>query len=273
MSAGRHGSAGTTVALVGYGAIGRYTVEALAGDERCRIGAVIVRPGRLAATQAALGPAVRVCDNIESLPEPPDLIVEAAGHGALVEHGIPALRAGHRLLVVSVGALADPALRTALEEAAQAGGVAEIVPGAVGGIDALAAARQGGLTGVSYTSRKPPAAWKGTPGETLCDLDRLDAPFTLYEGPADRAALAWPKNANVAATVALAGVGFDRTSVRIVADPAAPGNVHEIEAVGAFGRMALRLEGRPLPDNPKTSSLTAFSVLRAIRNRAAAIRI
>ena len=264
----------TTVAIVGYGAIGRYTVDAMAGDARCRVGAVIVRPARVVETQAALGPSIQVCDSIASLAEPPDLIVEAAGHGALGEHGVPALRAGLRLLVVSVGALADRALLEVLEVAAtEGGGVAEIAPGAVGGIDALAAARQGGLERVTYTSRKPPAAWKGTPGEALCDLDRLDAPFTLYEGPADEAARTYPKNANVAATVALAGAGFDRTAVRIVADPAAPGNVHEIEAIGAFGRMVLRIEGRPLPDNPKTSSLTAFSVLRAIRNRASSIRI
>ncbi len=263
-----------SIALVGYGAIGRYTVDALAGDEACRIAAVIVRPARVAETQAALGTAVQAADSIAALAELPDLIVEAAGHSALGEHGVPALRAGLRLLVVSVGALADRALLAALEQAAQeGGGTAEIAPGAVGGIDALAAARQGGLERVTYTSRKPPPAWKGTPGEALCDLDRLDAPFTLFEGPADEAARTYPKNANVAATVALAGAGFDRTSVRIVADPAAPGNVHEIEAAGAFGRMTLRMEGKPLPANPKTSSLTAFSVLRAIRNEAAAIRI
>ncbi len=268
------GRAQKTVAIVGYGAIGRYTVGALAGDENCRVGSVVVRPARVAETQAALGPAIQVTDRIASLAEPLDLIVEAAGHGALGEHGVPALRAGHRLLVVSVGALADRALLAALVQAAnEGGGTAEIAPGAVGGIDALAAARQGGLERVTYTSRKPPAAWKGTPGEALCNLDRLDQPITLYEGPADEAARTYPKNANVAATVALAGAGFDRTAVRIVADPAAPGNVHEIEAEGAFGRMLLRMEGKPLPDNPKTSSLTAFSVLRAIRNKGAAIRI
>ncbi len=264
----------TAVAIVGYGAIGRYAVRALAGDDRCRVGAVIVRPARVAETRASLDPSIQVCDSIASLAEAPDLVVEVAGHGALAAHGVPALRAGHRLLVVSVGALADRALLAMLEEAAEeGGGAAEIAPGAVGGIDALAAARQGGLERVAYTSRKPPAAWKGTPGEALCDLDGLSAPFTLYEGPADEAARTYPKNANVAATVALAGAGFDRTAVRIVADPAATGNVHEIEAIGAFGRLSLRLEGKPLPDNPKTSSLTVFSVLRAIRNEAAAIRI
>ena len=152
---------------------------------------------------------------------------------------------------------------------------AEIAPGAVGGIDALAAARQGGLERVTYTSRKPPAAWKGTPGEALCDLDRLErAVSPSIEGPADDAARTYPKNANVAATVALAGAGFDRTAVRIVADPAAPGNVHEVEAIGAFGRMvAAAWRAGHCRTIPKTSSLTAFSILRAIRNDAAAIRI
>ena len=244
------GTAKASIAIVGYGAIGRYTVAAMAGDTGCRVGAVIVRPARVAETQATLGLAIQVTDSIASLAEPPDLIV------------------------VSVGALADRALLAELERAArEGGGTAEIAPGAIGGIDALAAARQGGLERVAYTSRKPPPAWKGTPGEALCDLDRLDAPFTLFEGPADEAARTYPKNANVAATVALAGAGFDRTAVRIVADPGAPGNVHEIEAIGEFGRMALRMEGKPLPDNPKTSSLTAFSVLRAIRNEGAAVRI
>lgn len=264
----------TAIALIGYGAIGRHVAGVLADDVQCEVSAQVVRPARVADMLSELGPDVDVVSDIGALREKPDLIVEVAGHGALGEHGVSALAVGHNLLIVSVGALADQDLYRRLDQAAlSGGGTAWIAPGAVGGIDALAAARHGGLNTVTYTSRKPPAAWKGTPGEDIVDLDSLTEAAVLFEGPADEAARTYPKNANVAATIALAGVGFAETAVRVVADPSAPGNVHELEAIGAFGRMSLRMEGKPLPDNPKTSSLTAFSVLRAIRNQAAAIRI
>ena len=148
-----------------------------------------------------------------------------------------------------------------------------LVERAVGGIDALAAARQGGLTRVRYTSRKPPKAWKGSPGEKIADLAKLTAETELYRGRADEAARAYPQNANVCATIALAGVGWETTEVTLMADPAAEGNIHQIEAEGSFGRMTVEMRGKPLPDNPKTSSLAALSVLRAIRNRADAVEI
>jgi len=267
-------SQSTPVSLIGFGAIGRYVFASLDTDQDCHIASIIVREARLEETAALVGPGVQVTDSIATLETRPAMIVEVAGHAALADHGVASLSGGHTLLVVSVGALADPGLRQALEDAASAGdGKVIVAPGAVGGIDALAAARQGGLDRVTYTSRKPPVAWKGTPGEDLCDLDALTSEFVLFEGPADVAARTYPKNANVAATIALAGAGFAETAVRVVADPAAPGNIHELEAHGAFGAMTLRMEGRPLPDNPKTSSLTAFSVLRAIRNAGSAIEI
>jgi aspartate dehydrogenase len=95
----------------------------------------------------------------------------------------------------------------------------------------------------------------------------------LYRGTAGEAALLYPQNANVAAAVALAGLGFDATEVELVADPAAPGNVHEIEAEGAAGRFAIQLQGKPSKTNPKTSALAALSVARALMNLEATIVI
>lgn len=258
-------------ALIGHGAIARAVLPNLAPDSA----AVVVRPRRIAETTAQAAGRFEVVASIAELPEPaPALVIECAGHEGLNEHGLAALRRGLDLLVVSVGALADRALYDRLRGAAEAGGATmTIVPGAVGAIDALAAATQGGLTYVRYTGRKPPGAWKGSPGEHLVDLDNLSRPAELFAGPAGEAARLYPRNANVAATVALAGLGFEKTQVRLVADPGAQGNHHRIDAEGAFGSFTIEIAGKPLPDNPRTSSLTAFSVLRAIRNRAGAIAV
>ena len=114
-------------------------------------------------------------------------------------------------------------------------------------------------------------AWRGSPAERLVDLGKLSERTVLYTGTAGEAALLYPQNANVAAAVALAGLGFDATQVELVADPDAPGNVHEIEAESAAGRFAIQLQGKPSRTNPKTSALTAFSIARALRNEGATI--
>ena len=143
-----------------------------------------------------------------------------------------------------------------LKSAAQDGNSRILLPaGAIGGIDAIAAMRVAGLSSVRYRSRKPPAAWRGSPAEQVVDLGALTQRTVLYRGTAGEAALLYPQNANVAAAVALAGLGFDLTEVELVADPDAPGNVHEIEAEGAAGRFAIQLQGKPSRSNPKTSAL------------------
>lgn len=227
-----------TVAIIGQGAIGSWLAERL-------------EPAPLLVRRGDRLPVVNV-------------VVEAAGHDALEHYGVAALEQGSDLVVASVGALAHEALLDRLQSAARRSRI--ILPaGAIAGIDALAAAKHGGVDTVRYTSRKPPRSLSETLDPTTETI--------VFEGNAREAALRFPQNANVAATIALAGVGFERTTVRIVADPAVERNVHTIDVGGAFGDMTIRVAGRPLPGNPKSSSLTAMSLLRCLLNRGSAIVI
>lgn len=261
-----------TFAMIGYGTIAGYVAKAVETDPAFHLLQVITRPGRGDAAQAALGETVSPITHPDELADEVGLVLDCAGHAGLKDHGEAILQSGRDLITVSNGGLADAALYADLEAAAQRGGARlELLPGAIGGIDALAAARIGGLTSVTYQGRKPPAGWKGSPAEAQCDLDSLDAPFEHFRGSAREAALRYPKNANVAATVALAGLGMDQTTVSLIADPGTDANTHRVEASGAFGSFAFEIAGNPLPNNPKSSALTAMSVLRALRNRVAPI--
>jgi aspartate dehydrogenase len=204
----------------------------------------------------------------------PDVVVECAGHAALAQHGAAVLRNGLDLLIASVGALARPDLEHALREAAEAGGTHIRIPsGAIGALDALASARVGGLDAVRYVGRKPVGAWRGTPAEKVVNLDALTHAAIIFEGSARDAALTYPQNANVTAATALAGIGFDATRVTLYADPAARGNEHQIEAEGRFGTLKFSVVNTPLPENPKTSSLAAYSLLRSVIAPAETIQI
>lgn len=253
------------IALLGRGAIGRRVEAALRASLAPRAElAALVRPG----TAAQSGAPALFDDLTALLAWGPELAIECAGHAVLAQAVPPLLRAGCDVLLVSVGALGDAGLRSAIEAAACAGGGRPtVVSGAIGGLDALRAARQAGLASVRYTGRKPPLAWAGTPAEARCTLAALREPTVVFEGKAAEAARAFPKNANVTAAVALAGVGFERTAVTLVADPGIAANVHELQAAGAFGSLSLQLVNAPLPDNPKTSWLAALSIEAALHER------
>lgn len=259
------------IALVGCGAIGSAVLELLAGDRALEVAAIVVPDEGVAAAQR-LAPGVRVGSSLPA--EGIDLVVETAGHAAIEQHVLPALARGAPCVVASVGALSAAGLAERLEAAAVAGRTqVQLIAGAIGAIDALAAARIGGLDTVRYTGRKPPRAWQGTPAEQGRELGALAHETVIFEGSAREAAALYPKNANVAATVSLAGLGLDRTLVRLIADPAVAENVHTVEAEGAFGSFALTMRNKPLAANPKTSALTVYSAVRALRNRVSPLAI
>jgi aspartate dehydrogenase len=262
------------VAVLGFGAIGRVVAAGLAEGPGPRLAALLVRSRQVEEARAALPDHVAVVDTLAALLElRPTLVVESAGQGAVREHGAEILSAGVDLMVVSTGALAEAALLDRLMAAAERAGARILVPaGAIAGLDGLGTLKQAGLKAVTYTSAKPPLAWRGTPAEELLDLAAIRERRTFFEGSAREAALSYPKNANLAATVALAGLGLDRTRVCLVADPDAVGNTGTIEASSEIGDMTLVMAGRPSA-NPKTSASTAYSLLHAVRSRAATLVI
>ena len=264
------------ITMIGSGAIGIGVLELLESDPQLTVDAVIVSEASRELVRERLASLRQAPQVLTALPADmrPGLLVECAGHRAIEQHVLPALERGIPCLVVSVGALSEVGLVERLEAAAQRGKTRiELLPGAIGGIDALSAAKLGGLDSVLYTGRKPARAWLGTPGELICDLEHLSEATVIFEGSAREAARLYPKNANVAATLSLAGLGLDRTRVRLIADPSSSENVHQVEASGAFGGFELTMRGKPLAANPKTSALTVYSVVRALGNHAHAISI
>lgn len=261
----------THICIIGFGAIGRAVVARLQNHPRLHISHVVVREDRIATTQSHLSADTQA---VSAVPPGATLVLECAGHSALTAHVLPALARGVECAVLSVGALAELGLPEKLRDAAVQGQTqVHLLSGAVGGIDALAAAKQAGLTRVVYTGRKPPLGWRGTPAEQVVALDTLNVATVILQASAREAAALYPKNANVAATVSFAGLGLDATQVCLIADPGVSENVHEIEATGAFGSIKIEMRGKPLPENPKTSMLTVLSALRFLENRSGAITI
>jgi aspartate dehydrogenase len=196
----------------------------------------------------------------------PQLVIEAAGHSAVTEHVVPILRAGIPVVLASVGALADEGLRREVTQAAQAGGTSLILPsGAIGALDYVRTVSHLANLRIRYCSRKPVAAWKDELIARGLVPDEIGGEVVLFEGAAREAALSFPQNLNVAMSLALAGPGIESVEVRVVADPKATGNTHEIEVESAAGRASLIFNNLPSEDNPKTSALTALSIVHAVR--------
>jgi aspartate dehydrogenase len=250
------------VGLIGLGAIGNGVVRIASEhhpDAIVFVGALVRdttrrRPGGGPDVVGSIG---------ELLAREPEVVVEAAGHEALRANGAAVLGAGVDLIVLAAGALADLALLEELVAAARSGGARLRIPsGAIAGLDAIRAAAVGGIDRVTHTTRKP--------ANTLLPPDvanSLAGPRELYRGSARSGVLRFPESVNVAAAVSLAGIGLDRTELRVVADPTVERNRHEVVVDGAFGRLEVRIENIPSDENPRTGRIVAMSVVRALLDR------
>lgn len=252
------------VGFIGFGTIARAVASGIRAGKcgPCHLGAALVRRSPVDEPREF----ILTTDRDQFLASGLDVVVELAGQEAVAQHGEAVLAHGCDLMVLSVGALADDDLHERLAAAASAHGSRLIIPsGAIAGLDAIASAAIGGLEEVTLTTRKPAEALRtGTERDAALGLVE-DEPVLLYEGPARHAVRHYPANVNVAAALSLAGVGFDRTLVRVYADPNVTRNTHEVVARGWFGELRLTIMNVPT-ENPKTGRITALSVLKALRN-------
>jgi len=201
----------------------------------------------------------------EFLKTPLDIVVEAVTVEAAALYLKEVIAHEKDLVVGSIGVFKDAGFLDQARTLAEAAGTQIFLPsGAIGGLDVLKSAKAaGGLERVQLTTRKSPASLG----------IEADEETVIFEGSASEAVEQFPKNVNVAMTLALAGIGAEKTSVRIIVDPAVEQNTHTIEAQGDFGKMQLQVENNPMPSNPKTSLLAAMSMLAVLQNKGEALRI
>src|SRR5207244_2870494 len=139
--------------------------------------------------------------------------------------------------------------------------------GAIAGLDGVKGACVGAITAVTMETRKPPRGLAGAPWivEQKIDLDAITEETLIFEGPATEACRAVPANVNVVAAFSLAGVGPERTRIKIYAVPGLDRNRHRITVEGEFGAMKLEIENVP-SENPRTGKLSYLSTIALLRD-------
>ncbi len=277
------------VGVVGCGAIGSEICRAIDGDEvngrELGLGMELKflidkHPGSIEELCKRLGkkPEIIKSDSSElaEILAEVDLVIECASQAAVREFVIPALKKGKDVMIMSVGALLEEGLFEEIGRKSKEKGCKVYIPsGAVAGIDGLKSGAVGWIHSVELTTRKPPSGFEGNKyvKERGIDLFSIKKEEMLFMGPAKEAVRHFPENVNVAASLSLAGIGAEATRVKIVADPSAVENVHEIEAKGEFGKLFVRVENVPSRANPKTSYLAALSAIATLKGISYPIRV
>ncbi|MGE7184833.1 aspartate dehydrogenase [Peribacillus sp. NPDC006672] len=256
--------------LIGCGNIGKFLLQAINNDGLLPGGKIVSVYARRQEIAAQLAEEFRTQpfnDVDELLKSDVDLVIEAATIEAAEEYALKVLKSGKNLLLSSIGVMANAAFEEQSNLICKNENVNIFLPsGAIGGLDVLKSAKAvNGLESVCITTRKPPNA--------LPAGSSMEEETVLFEGSAAEAIKQFPRNINVAIVLSLAGLGSEKTKVKIIADPSVLKNIHLIEASGSFGKLKLEVENDPMPNNPKTSYLAALSVLATLQNKEKSVQI
>lgn len=203
--------------------------------------------------------------DIEGVIEKVGLIIEAASPDIVGELVKKALSKGKDIMVMSVGGMIDHLHLFA--EARKRKCHIYFPSGAIAGLDGIKAAKEAHINSVTLETSKPPAGLEGAPYllEKNINLRGIKDKIIVFEGSCQEAIKAFPKNINVAATLSFAGIGVEKTKVRIIADPSLKRNIHHIIVKGDFGKLEVTTENVPSPSNPRTSYLAVLSAIATLR--------
>jgi len=263
-----------TVGIAGLGAIGLHLARALdQGVQGLRLVAVSARDQDKAAANVAGFRNRPAIVSLAALAEHADIVVEAAPAAVFEEIATAAIERGRIFVPSSVGALLP---RMHLVERAKQTGARIIVPtGALLGLDAVRAAAEGNVSSVTIETRKPPGGLVGAPYLEKHGIDVLGitTPTRIFEGNAFDAAQGFPANVNVAAALALAGIGPERTMVEIWADPGVTRNMHTIRVESDEVRLTMTIENVPSLENPRTGRITPLSILACLRGMTSTLKV
>lgn len=264
------------IVLGGFGNIGQQIAKRLAAeaDSAMQIVAIAARDKEKAARLAhGIGLDVPVI-SAEQAPDFDAVLVECATYDGFRQVVEPSLRAGRHVVAVSVGALA---VNLDLVDIARAnGGILQIAGGTLPGLDIIRAAAEDDIRSVTLTSHIAPASLAQEPFvlENGIDLAAAEAgPVVVLDGSAREAARHFPRHFNVAVTLALAGIGLDRTQVRIRADGTLPGARHRLQVDASSVALDMSSQNYPSPQNNRTSKVVALSILAALRRETASLRL
>jgi len=264
---------GLTIGLAGLGAIGMVVAQRLAaGIGGLRLTAAAARDGVRAAQRLAAAGIDAPVVALDELPARADVVVEALPAAAFRAVAEPAIAARRILVALSAGALIDNL--DLVDRAADTGARIIVPSGALLGLDAVRAAAKGEIRSVRMVTRKPPEGLVGAPYLVAHEivLDGLKAPRKVFDGSAREGARGFPANVNVAAALALAGIGPDRTRLEIWADPTVTRNIHSITVDADSAHFTMTIENVP-SDNPRTGRITALSVIACLEGLVAPLRV
>ncbi|MFH1836834.1 MAG: aspartate dehydrogenase domain-containing protein [Candidatus Omnitrophota bacterium] len=214
-----------------------------------------------------------IADSLDKAIEGADLVIEAASSSVVGIILRKIIDQQKDAMFMSIGGLLG---QEKLLEEAEEKGIKIILPsGAISGIDALKAAKISGITSVKIITRKPPKALSGAPFivEKGIDLEKIKEETVIFEGNALEAMKGFPKNINVSALLSLAGIGPEKTLVKIVSSSEYTKNSHEIIVESKAGSFTARTENAPSPNNPKTSYLAALAAMAAVNGYFSSVRI